>query len=518
MIQTPIKKIALIYDDTYEYTTGFYCKRALINMGLTVDYVSPDDLDTLQDKYDLYLNIDDSQPYPIPHALKPTAYWVIDTRADYAWRAQKAQAFDFVFAAQKSGMEMLKRDGIKNVFWLPLACDPDIHKKYILPKEYDISFVGHIFHSKQRMEYLAFLKEALKTSNIFIGQASPQESSTIYAKSKLVFNISVQDDINMRLFEALSCARPLITNDLRGKGQEELFGKQPPFIIYNSKRDLLRKVKYYLNNEGQMEEIAQRGWQEAIGKHTYVHRMKDIIQTVEKGINYIKYNDHPDDVSVIMSTVYGRIFKLIPDNKKVLDIGCATGRFSKYLVKKKNCFVTGIEKDPLLSEKARRVLPEVIVGDATDTEIYGKINHTYDIILLMDILEHTTHPESILLEVRGLLEGHGQVILTTPNIAYWAIRRQLLLGRFDYNPAGGLMDNEHAHFFTYHSLKRTIQECGYKIMHFDILYDFPLLNSTSHFFGKLAKAKLIKKFLETVAVRCPNLFAHQLLFIIEKKE
>lgn len=517
MTQGPIKKIAIIYDDTYRYTTGFYCKRALINMGFIVDYYSPDDVDMIPQTHDLYLNIDENERYLIPKHLRPSAYWVIDTHADYEWRLKKARIFDFVFAAQKEGTDRLKRDGIENVFWLPLACDPEIHKRCEAAKEYDISFVGNIHHSTKRIDYLSFLKNRLKDKNIFIGQVSPEETTMIYAKSKLVFNISFKDDINMRVFEVLSCSRPLITNDLRNKGQKELFGSNPPFIIYRSKRDLLKKIKYYLCNEDKREEIAERGWLEAINKHTYLHRMKEIIQTIEKRKNYMKYSDFIEDVSEIMDFVYGKTFNLIGENKKVLDIGCATGRFSKYLVSKKKCFVTGIEKDPLLAEKAKRVLSEVILGDAVKQDTYKKLNNKYDFILLMDILEHTISPEYILLKVKDFLEEDGQVILTTPNIAYWAIRKELLLGRFNYNPLGGVMDNEHAHFFTYYSIGNLIQHYGYTIRYFDILYGFPIINSNYPFFEKVMKNSLIKKILENIAKRYPNFFAYQLLLIIEKE-
>ena len=517
MIQGPIKKIAIIYDDACPRTTGIYCRRALIQMGFTVDYYSADNVDDIAQTYDLYLNIDDSERYLIPKHLRPSVYWVIDTHADYEWRLKKARIFDFVFAAQKDGANRLKRDAIGNVFWLPLACDPDVHKRCDMAKEYDISFIGNIAHSQRRISYLSFLKSRLRDKKIFIGQASAEEAAMIYAKSKLVFNISFLDDINMRVFEALSCGRPLITNDLRNKGQKELFGDNPPFIAYRSKRDLLKKIEYYLSHEDEREEIAGKGRQEAINKHTYLHRMEEIIETVKKRKNYIKYDDFDEDVSGIMSNMYGRVFNLIAEGKKVLDIGCARGRFSKYLVLKKKCFVTGIEKDPLLSEKARGILSEVILGDAGEQDTYEKIKRKYDYILLMDILEHTTNPDYILLKVNNFLEETGQVILTTPNIAHWGVRKKLLLGRFDYEREGGAMDNEHAHFFTYYSILTLIQQYGYVIKHFDILYSFPLINNSHYLLGKIVKIGLIRRMLDNIARNYPNLFAYQFLFVIEKE-
>lgn len=514
MTQPSVKKIAIIYDDTNQrskngyYTTGFYCRAALNKLGFEVDHYSPGDLDNIEHKYDLYFSVDDNSRYLVPRCLKPSAYWVIDTHMDYDWRLRNARMFDFVFAAHKDGADRLKNDGIKGALWLPLACDPDINKKLGAIKEYDLSFIGNIHHSKKRADYLAFLKNRLRDKRIFIGQATSEETAVIYAKSKLVFNLSVKDDINMRVFETLSCGRPLVTNDLRDNGQLELFGDKPPFIVYRSKRELLKKIKYYINNESEREEIAKAGWQEAINKHTYVHRMAEAMRYIEKRKEHMKYEDYPEDLSV-MDDIYGKAFDLIEEGRNVLDIGCATGRFSKYLVSKKNCFVTGIEKDPQLAAKAKGVLQEVILGDALEESTYREIKHKYDLILLMDVSEHTLKPGYILAKIKDYLKENGRVILITPNIAYWGERKKILFGKFNYEP-------KHVHLFTYNSIKDLIEEYGYTIRHLDLLYNLPVVNSTHRFFSRVMKNKWLKKSIENIARKYPNLFAYQLLFVIGK--
>ncbi|NCG23553.1 MAG: hypothetical protein GWP47_05420, partial [Actinobacteria bacterium] len=40
-----------------------------------------------------------------------------------------ARNFDFVFLAQKIYVQSMIKAGIKNVTWIPLACDPEIHGK-----------------------------------------------------------------------------------------------------------------------------------------------------------------------------------------------------------------------------------------------------------------------------------------------------------------------------------------------------------------------------------------------------
>ena len=45
----------------------------------------------------------------------------------------------------------------------------------------------------------------------------------IYSASRIVFNRSIKDDVNMRVFEALASGSLLLTNDLAANGQAELF-------------------------------------------------------------------------------------------------------------------------------------------------------------------------------------------------------------------------------------------------------------------------------------------------------
>src|SRR5688500_17863303 len=101
-----IQQVALIYDDRPRpETTGVYCLRALRQIA-HVEHFLPNQLDSLpRQGFDLYLNIDDGLGYPFPQDLRPSAFWAIDTHMDLDGCAQKGQAFDLVFAAQRDGAE-----------------------------------------------------------------------------------------------------------------------------------------------------------------------------------------------------------------------------------------------------------------------------------------------------------------------------------------------------------------------------------------------------------------------------
>jgi hypothetical protein len=141
-----IRRVAVIYDDRERpETTGVYCRRALESL-VEVVHFRPDALATIPDHgFDLYLNIDDSLAYHLPAGLHPCAWWAIDTHLNFEWCREKAAGFDLVFAAQRDGAARLEAEGIAPAQWLPLACDPEIHRRHEVEKLHDVAFVGNIF-------------------------------------------------------------------------------------------------------------------------------------------------------------------------------------------------------------------------------------------------------------------------------------------------------------------------------------------------------------------------------------
>ena len=272
-------RIALIFDNKVRPdTTGTYCRRALLSLA-DVHHYLPSELDHVpRTGFDLYLFIDDGLRHPIPDDLRPAAYWAIDTHLDFEWGLQQGQRADFVFAAQRDGAERLRSAGIDGALWLPLACDPAVHRPLERPKVHDLCFVGHLFPGP-RNELIERLQNEFP--RMFVGQRFFSEMAETYAESRIVFNRSLQNDINMRVFEALGCGRFLLTNELAENGQAELFRDGVQLATYAGADDLLDKARFYLENESLREQIAAAGHSETIARHTYSHRMWTLLETVE---------------------------------------------------------------------------------------------------------------------------------------------------------------------------------------------------------------------------------------------
>ncbi|MCH8303885.1 MAG: glycosyltransferase [Candidatus Marinimicrobia bacterium] len=271
------KRIALLYDDIVRPdTTGVYCRNALEKI-CNVTHFQPTELDKVPQGFDLYLFIDDGFRYFLPERLKPSAWWVIDTHLNYEDNLRSVGQFDYVFTAQKDGARKFRNDGILSAKWLPLACDPNQHQKVKTEKKYDVVFVGNELGA-EREKCLNGIKKHFP--NHFIGRKFFNEMAETFSQGRIVFNRSVKNDVNMRVFEALSTGSLLLTNKLDENGQGELFEEGKHLVNYNGESDLIEKIKYYLEHENEREKIAEAGMDYVHKNHSYQHRMGAILQSV----------------------------------------------------------------------------------------------------------------------------------------------------------------------------------------------------------------------------------------------
>ena len=146
----------------------------------------------------------------------------------------------------------------------------------------------------------------------------------------------------------------------------------------------------------------------------------------------------------------------VPLHTKVLELGCATGFMSQYFRKKLHCQVVGVDINPL-------VKPDII-GDLNAAATWKKIKAKapYDVVFASAIIEHLPSPETTLQLIKSVLKPHGLLIITTPNVAHWRQRLNLLLGRFEYEDYG-LLDRTHLRFFTYFTFQKLIRDAGFII-------------------------------------------------------
>ena len=116
------------------------------------------------------------------------------------------------------------------------------------------------------------------------------------------------------------------------------------------------------------------------------------------------------------------IADLLPNDTRVLDVGCGDGALMDFLVKEKNIEVRGLELNQNnVQECIYKGLP-VIQGNA-ETELYQFPKQSFDYVVLSQTLQAFYQPDKVL---RELLRIGKSVIVSIPNFGYWKVRTSLL--------------------------------------------------------------------------------------------
>ena len=146
-------------------------------------------------------------------------------------------------------------------------------------------------------------------------------------------------------------------------------------------------------------------------------------------------------------------------NKRVLEVGCATGYFTKAL-HDRGCRVVGIEFDADAASVAEKWAERVVVGDLDAGTLWWELGgEQFDVITFGDVLEHLRDPLATLRAAARTLKASGFVTISVPNIAHGDVRIALLEGDFPYHETG-LLDRTHVHFFTRSGIRTLIREAG----------------------------------------------------------
>jgi len=158
------------------------------------------------------------------------------------------------------------------------------------------------------------------------------------------------------------------------------------------------------------------------------------------------------------------LMKSLVINKCVLDFGCGGGGF---LLKIKDYSSTyeGIEKDDTFRQ---------LLNDEFGIKIYDDIDNCdgkYDIITMFHVLEHLKDPKLILKKLMNLLKPGGSIIIEVPNAndALLSLYKNKSFSEFTYWSC-------HLYLFDNYSLRKLLEQCGFKITYIKQIQRYPLSN------------------------------------------
>lgn len=138
---------------------------------------------------------------------------------------------------------------------------------------------------------------------------------------------------------------------------------------------------------------------------------------------------------------------------RLLDVGCATGRFIMQMVAV-GWEVSGIEFDPEAAAKARTVTPRIFVGDPVDADFPPE---SFDVVTAFHVIEHLPDALGALRNMVRWLAPGGLMIVEVPNVAGVG---GALFGRY----WSGLDFPRHLIHFTPATMRAMVERAGGRVV------------------------------------------------------
>jgi len=143
-----------------------------------------------------------------------------------------------------------------------------------------------------------------------------------------------------------------------------------------------------------------------------------------------------------------------PGKKRILDVGCGSGRFLEVLrdFGPKEWELVGTDFDPSAVERCRARGFEAHQSRVED--LRGE-DGTYDAVVMLQLIEHVEDPALIAERVFALLRPGGVFVVETPNLAGWDYRifRKRWWGHYHFP--------RHFHLFSQASLTAMLERAGF---------------------------------------------------------
>ena len=254
------------YPDGYHVT--IFLKNALVELGATVTF----DDDRLHGCEGFVVN-------GVPVA------WLLDNRvpANREWQDPAAAAMlqagnVIVCHCQKEDAE---RVGGR---WLPIAATPRFQRNPKRKPTYDGAFVGYLKDQNR----LAVIQGLASEYNLNIkSKVFYEDAAAVYHSAKVGVNVpafykhprNIDYDINMRTFEVMASGVPLVTAYNPALADLGIHSGVN-CLTYDNPDELHHILKWVIDDDQLLEDIAINGWELVQRRHTYKHRAEQVLEWV----------------------------------------------------------------------------------------------------------------------------------------------------------------------------------------------------------------------------------------------
>jgi 2-polyprenyl-3-methyl-5-hydroxy-6-metoxy-1,4-benzoquinol methylase len=210
------------------------------------------------------------------------------------------------------------------------------------------------------------------------------------------------------------------------------------------------------------------------------------------------------DLNADPYAAHRRLLGLCGQPRVVLDAGGSSGYVSTALAQQGARVIVVDLDEAAVAEAAARGSEAYCVD--LSREVPPLPAGSVDLLILADVLEHIVDPVAALRRLHPLLTPDAHLVASVPNGANWALRLQLLVGRWQYTDRG-LLDRTHVRNFTRRSFHDTMRAAGFEVIRTDLTCPIPFFRG-----GKLSAAAY------HTATVLPGLFAYQHLALARRRD
>ncbi|MCW5799707.1 MAG: hypothetical protein LZF60_80407 [Nitrospira sp.] len=234
-----------------------------------------------------------------------TAMWFVENYRHLTYWQQLAPGYEFWFVFQQGAcLDAFRQAGARQVNYLPMAADPDLHCPMSLSEEdrrrfgSDVSFVGAGYANRRRL-FPSLLHQPWSfklwgnewdgaeelRSVLQLDGARIDTATCMKVFNATAINLNVHsttgagldpqaDFVNPRTFELAACGAFQLVDH---RSQLRQFFTEQQMVSFQDFGEVPGLVQQWLNEPAARQAMANAARAHVLSEHTYVHRMRDLL-------------------------------------------------------------------------------------------------------------------------------------------------------------------------------------------------------------------------------------------------
>ena len=196
----------------------------------------------------------------------------------------QSEPFDFIiFDHTRHHARFFAEAGLRNLFWLPALDYGFTRMAPSADPSLPLTFVGQ---AGRHHPFRCWVLDQVAAAGLPLQRlrGTLAKTAEIYADSQITLNISLNGDLNLRVFEALAAGGFLLTDELGAEsGLPRLFQPGRHLDTWSSPGELIEKIRHYLAHPEEAQRIRRAGQAELIRHHHPTVKLREFYDLLDSG-------------------------------------------------------------------------------------------------------------------------------------------------------------------------------------------------------------------------------------------